>query len=112
MTVEEFKSSGNGMSYKIQVVEDHSIDVRHISKFPADIASKTGLDVKSKIHRVEVHGFIAAYAQVSRGEESYYLLGMIDPDSHTHFYIMVSYDDFDDVEMEEALEILLSVRST
>ena len=112
MSSESFSSHGDGMTYEINVVNDNSIDERHINKFALDIAKKINFELTSKIHKVDVHGFVASYAQGKIEENSYYLLGMIDPDSHIHFYILVSFESFDEVEIEEALDILLSVRST
>ena len=86
--IEEFSATGDGMEISIIPFKDNTID-------DSDITTYTMA--------------IAAYAEGVQNGVKIFVMGLIDPESETNFFVMIVFQDNDQNAIDEAINICQSI---
>jgi hypothetical protein len=106
--IDEFSAVGDGMEMSIIPFADETIDDNDITAYTIAIAASLELDIIDDINVININGFKGGYAEgVSQGEKIF-LMGLIDPNSDTNFFVIITFLDQDQNAIDEAIEICRS----
>ena len=108
--ITEFSASGDGMELSIIPFKDESIDDSDITTYTLGIAASMNFEHIDDISLIEFNGFKGGYAEgVSEGVKVF-IMGLIDPESDTNFFIIIAFLDADENAIEEAVNICRSIQ--
>ncbi len=108
-TGEEFSADGDGMSLSIIPFSDESIENTDITAYTMSIAASLKLGRIDDISEIAINGFKGGYAEgVSEGTKIF-IMGLIDPNSDTNFFVIITFLDNDANAIEEAINICKSI---
>lgn len=107
--VDEFSASGDGMDLTIIPFSDESINDTDIIGYTMEIAASLNLNRIDDISTISFNGFSGGYAEGELEGEKIFLMGVIDPESATNFFVIISFLDGDDNAIEEAINICQSI---
>ena len=107
---EEFSATGDGMEFSIIPFNDASIDEDDITTFTMSIAASLDLDYIQDLDVIELNGFTGAYAEAEVEESTIFIMGLIDPDSESNFFVLLEFGSDDENAIEEAVNICLSIK--
>lgn len=108
--IDEFSAVGDGMEFAIIPFYDESIDNNDITSYTMSVAASLELDRIDDISVIKLNGFKGAYAEGVLGGEKIFLMGLIDPDSDTNFFVIITFLDNDQNAIDEAVNICKSFR--
>ncbi|MBC7884575.1 MAG: hypothetical protein H7X99_03825 [Saprospiraceae bacterium] len=107
---EEFSADGDGMSLSIIPFLDESIDDSDITGYTMSIAASLNLGRIDDVSVIDVNGFKGAYAEGASDGAKIFIMGLIDPNSATNFFVIITFLDEDANAIEEAVNICKSIR--
>lgn len=108
-TGEEFAAVGDGMEMSIIPFADETIDDKDITTYTMSIAASLNLTRIDAINEIQINGFKGGYAEgVSEGVKVF-IMGLIDPDTDTNFFVTITFLDNDKLAIEEAINICKSI---
>lgn len=106
---EEFSAQGDGMSMSIFPFKDASIDDSDIAAYVIDIASSLDLEEVDDVDLIKLNYFKGGYVEGYKDGARIFLLGMIDPNSETNFFVVITFADDDQNAVDEAISIVSSI---
>lgn len=106
--IEEFSAVGDGMEMAIIPFKDETIDNNDITAYTMDVAASLELDRIDDVNVIKLNGFKGGYAEGVLNGEKIFLMGLIDPDSDTNFFVIITFLDQDQNAIEEAINICRS----
>jgi len=107
---EEFSAHGYGIELSIFPFADESIDEMDITTFTMSIAASLELSEIEDINIIELNGFKGGYAEGSLGGVSVFVMGLIDPDSDTNFFVLIGFENTDEEAFNKGVSICESIR--
>lgn len=107
--IEEFSAEGDGMEISIIPFKDGSIDDNDITTYTMSIAASLKLGKIDDISKIDINGFTGGYAEGVQNGIKIFVMGLIDPDSETNFFITIVFQDKDENAIEEAINICKSI---
>ncbi len=108
-SADEFSAAGDGMELSIIPFKNDEIDASDISTYTMSIASSMDFERIDDISLIEFNGFEGAYAEGVADGIKVFIMGLIDPDSDTNFFIIIAFLDDDQNAIEEAINICTSI---
>jgi hypothetical protein len=106
----EFSADGDGMSMSIIPFKDATIDENDITSFVMTAAASLKLDRIDDVSAIEINGFQGGYAEGVQDGIKLFMMGLIDPDSETNFFVIITFGEGDENAVEEGVEICRSIR--
>ncbi|HAQ38040.1 MAG TPA: hypothetical protein PLU49_10405 [Saprospiraceae bacterium] len=107
--IDEFSAVGDGMELSIVPFKNDEIDATDIASFTLEIAASLDFERIDDISLIEFNNFEGAYAEGVSDGVKVFIMGLIDPDSDTNFFIIISFLDEDENAIEEAINICTSI---
>lgn len=107
--IEEFTADGDGMSLTIIPFKDGSIDDSDISAYTVAIAASLNLQRVDDLDFIDINGFKGAYAEGVSDGAKIFMMGLIDPNSDTNFFVIITFLDNDENAIDEAVHICKSI---
>jgi len=107
--IDEFSAVGDGMELSIIPFKTYDIDASDIASFTMEIAASMDFDRIDDISLIEFNNFEGAYAEGVSDGVKVFIMGLIDPNSDTNFFIIISFLDNDGNAIEEAINICTSI---
>jgi hypothetical protein len=107
--IEEFSATGDGMEMSIIPFKDGSIDDNDITTYTMSVAASLKLDKIEDISTIDINGFKGGYAEGVQDGAKIFIMGLIDPDSETNFFVMIVFQDKDQNAIDEAINICKSI---
>ncbi len=108
--MDEFSATGDGMELSIIPFKDGSIDDSDITTYTMAVAASLNLERIDDVNTINVNGFKGGYAEGAQNGAKIFVMGLIDPNSDTNFFIMIVFQDEDANAMEEAINICKSIK--
>jgi len=106
----EFSADGDGMSLSIIPFKDASIDQEDITGFVMEAAASMELDRVDDVSTIEINGFQGGYAEGVQDGGNVFMMGLIDPDSETNFFVIIAFLEGDGNAIDEGIEICRSIQ--
>ena len=106
---ENFEMKGDGMELFMDVFE------KDITKDDMDEATVAGakamkLNEIDAAHELATNGLEGYYVEGEKDGDRVMFAGLIDPGSHTNFFVAITFDDEDKTAEADALRIMMSLR--
>jgi hypothetical protein len=108
-TNEDFEMSGDGMELAMSIFEG-DITLEQMDDATVEGAKSMKLTEVDAAHAVKSNGLEGFYVEGFLEGERVMFAGMIDPKSHTNFFIAITFGDDDKTAEEDALKILNSIK--
>ncbi|MBK7095275.1 MAG: hypothetical protein IPH57_09610 [Saprospiraceae bacterium] len=108
--INEFSATGDGMELSIIPFKDESIDDSDITAYTMGIAASMKFERIDDISVIEFNGFQGGYAEGVSDGVKVFIMGLIDPDSETNFFIIITFLDNDKNAIDEAVSICTSIQ--
>lgn len=108
--IEEFSAKGDGMDMSIIPFKDETIDDADITTYTMSIAASLELGRIDDVSKIDINGFKGGYAEGEKDGAKIFIMGLIDPNSDTNFFIIISFLDQDQNAIDEAINICKSIR--
>lgn len=108
--INEFSAAGDGMFLSIIPFKDASIDDSDITVYTVQIAASLGLEEIDDVDVLELNYFQGGYVEGYKDGAKIFLLGMIDPDSDTNYFVVITFQDEDEEAIKEAINIVTSIQ--
>ncbi|MFN3851610.1 MAG: hypothetical protein ACK4NY_19385 [Spirosomataceae bacterium] len=108
-TNEDFEMSGEGMELAMSIFEG-DITLEQMDEATLEGAKSMKLTEVDAAHAVKSNGLEGFYVEGFLEGERVMFAGMIDPKSHTNFFIAITFGDDDKTAEEDALKILNSIK--
>jgi hypothetical protein len=106
----EFSADGDGMSVSIIPFNDASIDQGDITSFVLNTAASLNLDRVDDVSLIEFNGFQGGYAEGVQDGITLFMMGLIDPNSETNFFVIITFAEGDHNAVEEGVAICQSIQ--
>ncbi len=107
---EEFSADGDGMSVSILPFKDASLNEADITSFTMQVASSLELDRIADLSLIKFNGFSGAYAEGASDGATIFMMGLIDPNSDTNFFVIITFAERDQVAIDDAIDICKSFK--
>lgn len=108
--IEEFSAVGDGMDLSIIPFKDETIDDSDINAYTMSIAASLKLQRIDDVSVIDINGFKGGYAEGASDGARIFIMGLIDPNSDTNFFVIITFLDDDKNASEEAVNICKSIR--
>ncbi len=106
---EEFSANGDGMNMAIIPFKDADFDDEDITAFTLAIAASLDLGRVDDVNTIDINGFKGGYAEGEKDGAKIFIMGLIDPDSDTNFFVLITFLDQDENATQEAINICQSI---
>lgn len=106
---EEFSAAGDGMNMAIIPFKDADFDDADITAFTLAIAASMDLGRIDDVNVIDINGFQGGYAEGEKDGAKIFIMGLIDPDSETNFFVLITFMDQDANATQEAINICQSI---
>ncbi len=110
-TSTDFNCDGDGMSLKMNVFVDGTISADDMKKATMKKARELKFEAKDEMYDVDDDEFTGKYILGYRDGKQYILAGMISKESHTNLWVVISFNDGDEVAMDDGIKILNSIHN-
>jgi len=108
--IDEFSAEGDGMDLSIIPFKDETIDDNDITGYTMSIAASLKLQRIDGVSVIDINGFKGGYAEGALDGAKIFIMGLIDPNSDTNFFIIITFLDQDENASEEAINICKSIK--
>ncbi len=108
--IEEFSAVGDGMNMSIIPFKDADVDDADITVYTMAIAASLELGRIDDVNVIDVNGFNGGYAEGEKDGAKIFIMGLIDPDSDTNFFVIITFQDQDANAIDEAIHICRSIQ--
>lgn len=98
------------MELSIIPFKDESIDDSDITAYTMGIAASMKFERIDDISVIDFNGFQGGYAEGVSDGVKVFIMGLIDPDSETNFFIIITFLDNDKNAIDEAVSICTSIQ--
>ncbi|MBK8516997.1 MAG: hypothetical protein IPL55_12170 [Saprospiraceae bacterium] len=109
-SIDEFSASGDGMELSIIPFKDDAIDDSDIHAYTMSIAESLNLERVDDVNTIDINGFKGGYAEGVQNGAKIFVMGLIDPDSETNFFVIITFQDEDQNAIDEAINICKSIK--
>jgi hypothetical protein len=107
---EEFSASGDGMEVSIIPFKDETLDDSDITTYTMSVAASLNLEAIDDISTISFNGFKGGYAEGVKDGVKIFVMGLIDPDSENNFFVIITFQDGDEVALDEAINICKGIQ--
>ena len=108
-TENEFKMTGDGMELTM-VLFEQNVSIDELDEAVRKGAENMKLEAVDQEQEMDSNGFKGYYVEgILTGNRVMYA-GLMDPTSHTNFFLTITFDDKDKTAEADALRILSSIR--
>lgn len=105
----EFTASADGMEFHMLIFEEN-VALEDMKEATMEIAEELAVTDIEEIRNVETpSGFEGKYVEGNADGQIIIVAGLIDPESTTNFFVVMSFFDDDDLAIEDAQKILNSL---
>lgn len=108
-TEEEFAMTGDGMELTMEIFEQN-ISLDELDEAVRKGAELMKLEAVDQEQEMDSNGFEGYYVEGILKGNRVMLAGLMDPTSHTNFFLTLTFDDKDKTAEADALRILSSIR--
>lgn len=108
-TSEAFEMKGEGMELIMNIIEE-DITLEDLEEATIAGAEEMELDEVDEATEVSSNGLQGYYVEGYKDGSRIMFAGMLDPKSHTNFFIAIVFADDDEQAEKDALEILNSIK--
>lgn len=105
----EFDAIGQGMELAMYVFKE-AIALEDMDDATMAMASEWNLQEVDEVQSVDTGQFQGTYVDGYKDGDAVLLCGLIDPNSITNFFVIITFDDTDQVAQNDAFAILNSIR--
>ncbi|MBP7273693.1 MAG: hypothetical protein KA974_07615 [Saprospiraceae bacterium] len=110
-TADEFEAIGDGMEFALYPFNDQSISEDDIAAYTVGIAESVQLQEVDDANAIALNGLKGACVEEYKDGSRVFLSGLIDTNSATNFFALITFGDAtDNVAQDEAVTILKSLR--
>ena len=102
---DEFSADGDGMSMSIVPFSNDEINEDDITAYTISIFDEMDITRTDDISLIKLNGFVGGYAEGASDDTRLFVMGLIDPDSDTNFFVIITFHDDDENAVEEAVRI-------
>ncbi|MCB0649496.1 MAG: hypothetical protein KDC49_22660 [Saprospiraceae bacterium] len=106
---DEFSADGDGMSFSIVPFSNEELDENDLTAYTISIFDELDITRTDAISKIRLNGFVGGYALGASDDTRLFVMGLIDPDSDTNFFVIITFFDDDHVAVEEAIRICKSL---
>jgi len=110
-TDNEFDMKGVAMGFHMYINEE-DITPEEMDEAVVAVASKLQMTELHEATQIEGDGLDGFYVEGTKNDKRVLLAGMIDPKSQTNFLLLITLYDDDNVAVDDAVDIINSVKST
>ena len=110
-TSNEFEAEGEGMEIYMYIFES-DISLREMKDATIEVAHEMELKEWDVVQNIKTRGFKGKYVAGYLNGRAVLLSGLINPDNITNFFVVLTFNDDDEVAEEDAFEILDSIRKS
>ena len=107
---DEFSAMGYGMDLTILPFHDGDIDADDITIYTMSMAATLELDNIGDLDVIELNDYTGAYAEGEVDGVTIFIMGLIDPQSETNFFILIAFESDDEYSIDRAVDICRSLR--
>lgn len=107
---EEFSAAGDGMYFSIFPFKDETIDESDITSYTIQIAASLNLQEVDDVDILNINKFKGGYVEGYLDGVKVFLMGLIDPNSDTNFFVLITFLDQDNVATDEAVRMVKSIK--
>jgi hypothetical protein len=75
-----------------------------------EAAASMELDRVDDVSTIEINGFQGGYAEGVQDGVNVFMMGLIDPDSETNFFVIIAFLEGDGNAIDEGIEICRSIQ--
>lgn len=108
-THEEFDAEGDGMELMMYVFEE-DITLEELDEATIIAAEEMELEEVDAVQDITIDGLEGQYIAGYKNGNAVLLVGLLDPDSETNFFVIITFHDEDDIAEDDAMGILESIR--
>lgn len=108
--IEEFSASGDGMEMSIFPFKDANINDDDISQYTIGIAESIQMQEVDDVDLITLNDFKGGYVEGVKDGTRMFLMGLIDPNSDTNFFVLIAFANKDDEAVKEAVNIVKSIK--
>lgn len=108
-TDEEFEMNGDGMELTMEIFEQN-ITIDELDEAVKKGAYSMKLEAIDDEHELDTNGLEGYYVEGMLKGNRVMFAGMMDPNSHTNFFLSITFDDKDKTAEADALRILSSIK--
>jgi len=106
---EEFSATGDAMEFAIIPFKDASVSDSDITTFTIGIANSLDLEGVDDVNTIQLNDFQGGYVEGVKDGVKIFLLGLIDPNSETNFFVIITFINEDENAIDEAIAICESL---
>jgi len=110
-TDNEFDLKGVAMGLHMYINEE-DITAEEMDEAVVKVANSLQMHELHAATQIEGDGLDGFFVEGTRNDKRVVLAGMIDPKSHTNFLMLITFFDDDNVAVDDAVDIINSVKST
>ena len=108
-TANEFEAIGEGMEIYMYIFES-DISLSEMRETTIEVANDMDLEEWDDVQNINTRGYKGKYVAGYLDGDAVLLCGLINPDNVTNFFVVITFDDEDEVAEEDAFDILDSIR--
>ncbi len=108
-TDEEFEMNGDGMELTMELFEQN-ITLDELDEAVKKGADAIKLEALDDEHELDMNGLEGYYVEGMLKGNRVMFAGLMDPQSHTNFFLALTFDDTDKSAEADALRILSSIK--
>ncbi|MBK9151478.1 MAG: hypothetical protein IPM26_10960 [Saprospiraceae bacterium] len=108
--LDEFSAAGDGMYFSIFPFRDETINESDITSYTIQIAKSLNLQQIDDVDVLDINKFKGGYVEGYLEGMKVFLMGLIDPNSDTNFFVLITFMDQDKVATDEAIRMVKSIR--
>jgi hypothetical protein len=109
-TIDQFSADGDGMTLSILPFKDETVSDADITKYTIEIAKSMNLGTFEDVDLIDINSFKGAYVEGTKDGVKFFIMGLIDPESDTNFFVTIVFADKDEEATKEAINICKSIK--
>ena len=109
-SADEFSAAGDAMYFSIFPFKDETINENDITSYTIQIATSLNLQEIDDVDILNINRFKGGYVEGYLDGLKVFLMGLIDPDSDTNFFVLITFTDQDQVATDEAIRMVKSIK--
>ncbi|MBK9255318.1 MAG: hypothetical protein IPM42_07520 [Saprospiraceae bacterium] len=108
--IEEFSAAGDGMYFSIFPFKDETVTESDITDYTISIAESLQLQEIDDVDVIKLNYFKGGYVEGYKDGLKVFLMGLIDPNSDTNFFVLITFLDQDNVAIDEAVRMVKNIK--
>ena len=107
----EFECDGKGMNLFMYVFDDGDVTLKDMHDATRKLAKEMKFETKDDDYAVDYNGFQGKYILGLKDGLQVMICGLINPQSHANFFIIIVFEDGDNTAEDEGIKILNSLKN-